>query len=336
VKKLTFLLAIVEVWTACGPVPELRDPSAIDLVPPVLLGVTTQSAGLVLLRFDDPPWLVPDSVSTPSELRLTESWTQDRDLHMRLVPQSPGKEYVIELRVRDEAGNSNNLVVTFRGHNGRVPSVLINEFTTRGSKAHPDMVEIKVLEDGNMGGVVAYQGTPDDWSDRFIFPALEVQSQDFLILHFRPQGLAEEIDEVVDRGVSGGIDASPLAYDFWIPGATGLSGNNGVVSVYERVGGSVLDAVLYSNRSSDSDTRYGGFGTRETETRALAIVAHGGWFAEQQPVRPEDAVNPEGSTATRSLCRRSAEDTNTRHDWYIVPTRGSTFGAENGDEEYKP
>ena len=46
----------------------------------------------------------------------------------------------------------------FYGFNARVPRLLINEFTPRGSGNHPDLVELKTLTAGNMGGVVLYLG----------------------------------------------------------------------------------------------------------------------------------------------------------------------------------
>ena len=93
--------------------------------------------------------------------------------------------------------------------------------------------------------------------------------------------------------------------------------------------------MLYSNRTSQSDEGYRGFGSAEMETRAEEIVSAGGWKAAGPRVTPEDAVSPEGSTGTRSLCRSSVSmDTDQAEDWHIVPTRKATFGAENCDEVY--
>ena len=115
----------------------------------------------------------------------------------------------------------------------------------------------------------------------------------------------------------------------------GLSGNNGVLSLYDRPGGKCLDGVLYSNRTSQSDELYRGFGSEETLNRAEELVLAGGWKPAGARVSPEDAVNPEGSTGTRSICRSSGSaDTDSAEDWHIVPTRKATFGAENSDEVY--
>jgi hypothetical protein len=184
---------------------------------------------------------------------------------------------------------------------------------------------------------VLYEGTPGNHDDRLIFPAFKVVAGEFLIVHFKPEGIPEEINETETMDLSGGLDVSDQAYDFWIPGGTGISGNNGVLSLYERPGGEILDGVLYSNRTSDSDESYGGFGTLDSWERAEEIVADGGWIIAGDQVRPEDAVSPEGSTGTRSICRSSdSTDTDTASDWHIVPTLGFTFGHENSDEVYVP
>jgi hypothetical protein len=214
---------------------------------------------------------------------------------------------------------------------------LINEFTTQGSDTHPDLVELFAAGGGSMAGLVLYQGTAGSWDDRLVFPAFAVRAGEFVLVHFKPQGLPEERDEAGDPALSGGLDASASAYDFWVPGGTGLSGNNGVLSLYDRPGGELQDAVLYSNRSSASDALYRGFGSAATLARAEELASQGGWIAAEERIRPEDAVNPEGSTATRSLCRGSDSlDSDTAADWHIVPTRGFTFGGVNSDERYVP
>jgi hypothetical protein len=180
-------------------------------------------------------------------------------------------------------------------------------------------------------------GTPSSFDACLVFPSFEVRRGSFIVVHCRPSGDAAEVDETGDPALSGGLDASPTALDFWLRGCTGLGGNNGVVTLYARPGGPLLDGLLYSNRTSGSDERYRGFGGAETLARAEELVREGGWRVAGTAVAPEDAVNPEGSTATRSLCRSStSEDTDGKEDWHVVPTRGATFGAENRDDRYEP
>jgi hypothetical protein len=98
-----------------------------------------------------------------------------------------------------------------------------------------------------------------------------------------------------------------------------------------------MDGFLYSNRTSSSDERYRGFGSSRALERADQLIEQGEWVKEGLLVAPEDAVDPEDSTATRSMCRTpGAEDTDSTADWHIVPTSGSSFGEPNTTEVYVP
>ena len=323
--------------TCCGPITDIRERFDPDLIPPVLLGVRTLDREQVELAFNELPTCRIEDIEIDPALNIVSAWSEDCRLLVQVAPQTPGLPYQIEATVEDETGNGNHFLAVFYGFNGDLPGLLINEFTTRGTGNHPDAVELKVSKEGNMGGLLLYEGTPGNYDDRLIFPAFEVATGEFLIVHFKPGGIPEEIDETDAKDLSGGLDSSDQAYDFWMLEGAGISGNNGVISLYARPGGEILDGVLYSNRSSDSDEHYGGFGTIDSLERAEELVADGGWIISGDHVRPEDAVSPEGSTGTRSICRGSAsEDSDTAADWHIVPTRGFTFGEENSDEVYLP
>jgi hypothetical protein len=307
-----------------------------DLTPPAVLSSAATAPGSVEIGFSEPVTLVAGSFLCSPPLELTAWHTAAEKLVLEVGPQVPGERYLLELTVEDGPGNGATIIAPIYGYNPEVPAVLVNELTVRGSSTHPDIVELRVGSRGNMGGLVLYDGTPGSWTTRLVFPALAVEAGDFLLAHFKPEGIPAEVDESADRAASGGLDASVAAWDFWVTGSTGLNGNNGVIALYARIGGPVLDAILYSNRTLTSDTTYGGFGTAETQARATEIVRAGGWRAGGATVTPEDAASPESSTSTRSMCRRRGLDNDTRGDWYIVPTRGATFGAENLDEEYVP
>jgi hypothetical protein len=334
--RALLLLAPPVLLTGCGPLEDLREKLEPDLKPPVLLGLRARAWSLEL-EFDEPPICDPEQVRAVPELEITDLRAEANRLCLTCPGQAAGQRYVLELEVGDARGNQLELAVQLYGYNPSLPRLLINEFTTQGSDTHPDLVELFTVSGGNMAGVVLYQGTAGSWDDRLVFPSFEVHTGEFVLVHFKPQGLPEERDEPGDPALSGGLDASPAAYDFWVPGGTGLSGNNGVLSLYARPGGELCDGVLYSNRTSASDTLYRGFGSAATVARAEELAREGGWIAAEEAIRPEDAVNLEGSTATRSLCRGSEPvDSDTAADWHIVPTRGFTFGAVNSDERYVP
>lgn len=322
---------------SCGPIQEGGVLSSPDIKPPVLTQTSVTDCCTVCLRFDEPALLQEETLAIAPELSVTGISAAETCVTIATGDQRPGIRYSIQASAVDDRGNSTSFVAAFYGFNSSIPQVLINEFTTQGSSRHPDMVELAVQSDGNMAGLSLYQGTPGTWTDRLVFPSFEVAAGDFIVVHFRPQGTPEEVDEILAKDASGGLDATDTAYDFWLPEGTGISGNNGVLSLYDSPNGTILDGVLYSNRTSSSDTKYGGFGRRSTLERADELVRDGGWRGSADRVRPEDAVNPESSTSTRSICRDNrSTDTDSKADWHIVPTRGATFGAPNSDEVYSP
>ncbi len=334
------LAALASVWlgAACGPIPDYRTLVEVDLHPPEFLGALARDSRRVVLRFDETVVALPKSVSLTPNVDIESVRGEDCELVVTLSSnQAVGTAYAIEASVEDTCGNSTSVITSFYGFNPDVPALLINEFITQGSTTHPDLVELLVLESGNTAGMCLYEGMPGNWDNRIVLPSIDVEAGDYLLVHFKPQGLAEEIDEVELTDLSGGLDASLAAYDLWVERGDGLSGNNGVLSLFRCPGGDIIDAVVYSNRTSDSDSNYGGFGSRDVYERVLELEPSGQWKRNGAHIAPEDAVDPDPSTATRSMCRGSnAGDSDSRADWHITPTSGSTFGEVNSDEVYVP
>jgi hypothetical protein len=329
-------LVVLGLLVGCGQVSDQRAAEA-DLRPPLLQAVLTTGPSEISVEFDEDASLVPDKTSISPPLAIAEITGPGKRIAIRVETQSPGRLYTLQAEAEDAKGNRATFLADFYGYNGRVPGLLINEFTPQGSGNHPDVVELKSLAAGDMGGVVLYQGTPASFDNKIVFPPLEVAEGAFIVVHWKPSGDSSEVNETEDMTASKGFDASDGAWDLWVADGKGLSGYNGVLSIYDRPGGKLLDGVLYSNRTSQSDEAYRGFGSAETLTRAEELVSAGGWTHAGARVSPEDAVNPDGSTGTRSICRQPrAADTNSSEDWHIVPTRKASFGAENSDEVYTP
>ena len=339
IQRLVVFLALIAP-VACTPLPQFPFAANADLAPPRIVKLGFRGPAQLSVGFDEQCQLVAGSLLRGETLRETEvdvAYTSVHELLFSFSPSpDPSSEHSIEAQVADPAGNNLRFVTRFYGLNELLPAMIINEFTTQGSGTHPDLVEIRALTDGNLAGSCIYEGVPGDWDQRLVFPNVGVSAGDFIVVHFKPLGLPEEEDELIRPDESGGYDASPEAWDFWVPQGTGLSGNNGVLTLCENPIGGIIDGVLYSNRTSDSDDRYRGFGSTTVMERADYLVAEGAWSANGL-VRPEDAVDPEDSTATRSIARGSdGSDTNHRDDWHITPTRGLTPGSENSDGVYVP
>ena len=323
---------------SCGPIPDYRTLVEVDLHPPQFLGAVAVDPRTVLLRFDEKVIERPATTTIVPETAISSVAADGELLTVCLgSDQAIGTEYAVEVSVEDECRNSTTVLTKFYGFNPDLPRVLINEFITQGSTTHPDLVELWVAERGNTAGMCLYEGVQQNWDDRLILPPIAVEPGDYLLVHFKPQGLPEEVDETERTDISGGLDSSLNAFDLWVRQGGGLSGNNGVLSLYSCPGGRILDAVVYSNRTSESDTNYAGFGSADVYARVCALEAAGAWTFTGEHIAPEDAVNPDPSTATRSIARDSRSgDTDGRSDWHITPTSGSTFGELNGDAVYVP
>jgi len=336
-ERIRLLVAVLIVTlSCCGPVTDPR-PSDADLVPPQVLSVGATSSRDVRIEFDEEATLVEGKTRIAPDLGTPSVSGTGRELTLSAGEQSPGRPYTLEAEAQDTHGNTASFLAGFYGWNPHVPRLLISELTPRGSDTHPDFVELAVMTDGDMGGVALLVGTPANFEERLVFPSFSVTKGSFIVVHMKPTGDPAEVDEPGDPTLSSGADTSSTAYDFWMRDAKGLGSNNGAVTLVARPGGECLDAVLYSNRTSQSDEAYRGFGSTAMMNRADELVSLGAWTAAGTRILPEDAVNPEESTATRSLCRASSlADTNGSDDWHVVPTRKASPGTVNTDEVYAP
>jgi hypothetical protein len=324
---------------ACTPAAQTGERILTRLTTPEVVDWSTDGPELLRLRFSEKVGCAPDRVSVTPKLPI-ESVDPADDGTVAVgfsSPQEPGREYAIQGSAEDSDGNSVRFVLPFSGFNGRVPALLINEFTTQGSGKHPDLIEIYVKGDGNLAGVALFIGTKTRFTQRFVFPSTEVKRGDYLLVHTKPQGIAEEKNETSDPAASGGYDSSDSARDFWLAGGKGLAGTNGVLTLYANTAGNLLDAVFYTSRSTDSDTDYGGFGSEALRAEVREIASAGGWKTAGEDPVPEDGVPSAGSTSTRSFCRSStSEDTDSNADWHVAAAKKASFGGVNSDDAYVP
>ena len=303
----------------------------VDLLPPVLNAIVVTSPTTVTARFDEPVTMAAEAVTVDPGLAVADVTAGEEVVITTAAPLVPGKRYTLHTTARDERGNSTTFVARFWGYNPRPPELVINEFTTQGSKKRPDAIELYVTRGGNLGGVTVYDGCADNYRDHVVLPAVEVTTGDYIVIHATASGLGE--DEHTNADQSSHELALPEVWDFWMQEGTGLSGKNGVLTVHAAPGGALLDAVLYSNRTSESDERYRGFGSKATMLRADRLAELGGWQIAGELIAPEDAISSAATTSTRSLNRDSSgTDTDSAADWHTVPTRKASFGAANSDE----
>lgn len=303
-----------------------------------------------------PQFIMGSSVSEDSiQLSFSEPVTTDKD-HLRLrghsisnvtskenlvtisysPPLTPGVRVELEGEYWDESRNSLFLITPIYGFNNDPAKLVINEFSSKGSDNNPDRIELFVLEKGNIAGRTLYDGTKTSFRQVKVLPDYDADAGDYIIVHFEKTDTPCE-DEDADLAACTAPGSHPEALDLWVENPVGISGNNGVISLYVSPNGDMIDGLFYSNRTVDSDDRYGGFGSSTMQERVEELCRSGNWIYGGNTVVPEDGISSENSTATRSMCRISPEiDTDTREDWIIVDTSESSFGYENSHKIYEP
>ena len=215
----------------------------------------------------------------------------------------------LEGRVEDQWGNSTCFTIEVWAYNPNRAGILINEFSTKGSSNNPDRVELRIIKAGNLSGITVTNGAGPFAKDRCILGDEHVFVGDFIVITFQQAGT-----EV------------PYASEC----LGGLGSNNGCITVTESPDweSPILDAVLYSNKTT---TTYSGFGARETEECARILYQGRHWDSQLA----EKAIDSTNSTATRSLCRNNSSDTNSEQDWYVCDTKKASFGRENSNTVYE-
>ena len=329
-------LICLTILSACTPLPAEKKPAQGTAAPPVATEVSNSSSSLITLKFDKEISADPSDFMIVPEVGISS--VECHGQTVEVYPAQPlvaGEEYFIKGTVQDSKRNSTSFGMTFFGFNPDLPVLLINEFTTNGSGKHPDTVELYVRKGGNAAGITLFGGTKTTFQDKFILPSFHVNTGDYVLIHLKPQGIETEVDETERKDEAKGYDSCDTAWDFWVQGGSGLSGNNGALTLYTNPYGQLMDAALYTNRTSESDSNYRGFGSAKFMLQADEIAESGGWNFEADEIAPEDCIWSADSTATRSICRSgTSADTDSKGDWHTVPTSRFSFGKENSDEIY--
>ncbi len=316
-KRLSLLGLLLLLFSSCSDelgIPVINFFSGKDRVSPTLIEIKAIDSKTIVFTFDE--MISRPYISLQEKFKESTCSVYDKQLtiHLSSVLDVMNSTHIY-LSVRDKMGNTTTIESEVYGVNFRVPSLLINEFSTKGNDRHPDRVEIKALSDGNMAGVTLYNGMFFSHSSSFSFPSIEVKKGDYLVVQYQKVPIKNGC--------------------IYYGGEEGLGGNNGVISLYNSPYNDLADVVVYSNRYSDSDENFGGFGTKEVYEQIQELTGADGW-AHNGVITPESAVSSEYTTATRSINRyEDKEDTNSKGDWYIVPTSGSSFLFENNKEVYE-
>jgi hypothetical protein len=261
------------------------------------------------------PQLSVESIENGSTVRIKLAETQ-----------IPGRLINADLIAEDEKRNSINVLVSFRARNDRMPDLIINEICTEyasvtaGRKA--EFIELKMKSAGNLGAMrLCIVGNSNASMETiYEFSPAEVKKDDYVVVHLRTLD-PESVDELGNNlAESKGLNASPSARDFWIPGNTKLIHKTSIVYILDQ-DDEVLSAVMICEKP---DLPWPKDYFNET---IGSLLEKGAWI--------KDPVPSAGATNTRTICRdETAANTKSAADWYITATSSATPGSVNNPKRY--
>ena len=282
-----------------------------DSTPPTLLHYESINKRVVVFTFDEP------LDSTTVSLQCNEKEVSSVSVSSETVTLSleddliMGQGVPLQGRVSDLRGNSVRFSLTLWARNQNPPTLLINEFTTKGSETNPDRVELLVTSRGNLAGITLYAGRDGVYTDRCVFADRMVERGAYLVVVFSKGTQAQE-------GFSSELQA-------------GLGSNNGclILARSPEWESPLLDAVVWGNHTT---TTHEGFGSEDLATNVAFLVQNNQW----NNATSDGSIDSTDSTATRSFCRESGKDSNSKDDWYICATKEASFGSANSEKRYTP
>jgi hypothetical protein len=297
---------------------------------PVFLGCRAAGGQTLQFRFSRPVEVLTFLADPPLPVDSVEN---GEVVQVNLSGDVPGgAPYTADILVKDEGGNTLNVLIPFRSRNERLPQVLINELRTEYSKPKTEYVELKTLEAGNLGALRLFIPGNTKSPMVFEFPPVEVAAEQYIVVHLRTteEGVVDEIDG--DPSLSEGTDAAKDALDFWIPDSEKLLHKTDVVYLMDQ-DDNIVDAVMMSENPDP-------WWTKDHFVQAADLLSRqGAWVSpdEEIPSPTAAVITFNIKTAmTRSISRdETVPDSNSAADWYITATSGATPGAVNSTKRFE-
>ena len=217
-----------------------------------------------------------------------------------------GQAYEFYTQVTDSVGNTLTLAVPFAGFNSRVPELLITEIQTESvssqNKAEKaagiyrnEFVELLVLKGGNLAGLELCSGY-DGETKKYVFPAIEVQTGELLLVHMRNRGngcISEEGDKL-DQAFSSYTNDE--VRDLWTSiEATTLGNKTDVIIIKNTADGRLLDAVMFRASNIEAWTK--------TMIDYSQLIDESGIYDSGDT---ENAFVTDGMTSTKTMSRVDA------------------------------
>ena len=299
-------------------------PFETEAPPLVFLACAAVSQTRIDFEFSIPVQVISLSFDPPLEI---ESVEEGGAVSVHLGENlKPGQRLTAEITAEDEFGRMISAPAALIIKNDRIPVLRINELRTEFVRPRSEFIEFKMMTAGNLGSLQVFIAGNYKSPLVYEFQPVEVAEGEYVVLHLRTleDVCTDEYGDNLDE--SAGTDSSPTARDLWIPGSTKMLHKTDAVYVTDQEG-RVLDAVMIS------ETPDPWWAKDYFAEAAEFLFSQGAWKSPSGEVcGPAEAVNTSeiNTSGTRSVSRvESADNTNTRADWYVTPQGGATPGLPN-------
>ena len=235
----------------------------------------------------------------------------------------PGIRFMAILDLEDDWDNAIREEVSIISWNNRFPSLLINELRIVYINQRQEFIELKMLSDGNLGGLQVFVASNSQDQMIYEFKPVEVKKGEYVVLHLRKleDTCVDEYGDSLNESV--GKESNPNARDIWIHSNKKLIDKTDAVYVMD-MNERVLDAVMFSDNPA---SQWSG----DLLKAAEFLFEKGAWSSSDGEIgTPADAVDSSASTTTRTINRdETVENSNSAADWFVTVNSGNTPGKEN-------
>ncbi len=257
--------------------------------------------------------------------------------------QGSGANYTVTVAntVHDLDGNpiETTLTADFAGYLAPA-TVKINELNANIAGGC-DLIELRVIADGNMAGFKITERTGNTGSSElaFTFPAgFTVHKNDYILVHENSGSATCNVNMATSETLMKNQEPAALfpgnvdtAFDFWVADA-GLVATNNVITLYDPTA-AIVDAVFLTDVSTttiagNSLTQAGVVGTANQWSPAQTTYTS----AEFLAAAVTDLNMTDSTMAGTSIQRTTDTDTDALADWTTAAGVASTWGANNAGQ----
>ncbi|MCL2214477.1 MAG: hypothetical protein FWC06_04620 [Treponema sp.] len=291
-----------------------------DITPVVFLGIRTDGEGVIEFDFSKPVTVKELNFEPAFSIAALKNGTTVKVTLNESIPL--GIQIKAVLIAEDENKNLVNISETLFIENNKAPELTLNELCNisliDGGAAIAEFIELKIKSRGNLGAVRVFitENSSATKQTVYQFPSVEVQKDDYVVLHLRtthPDSVNECGNNLAE---SGGHNSSPAARDFWVPGDEKLLDKNSIVYVLDQ-DDKILSAVMISENPGSP------YPNSFLNKAAAFLLEQGAWTG--------NPVDSKASTNTRTICRDENLTVSSKSsaDWYITAIKCKTPGTVN-------